>query len=126
MMLLVLHNSPTLWFSGDFQHPGPLPVLLCERPHRLLFHHLSSQILGCLGALCCVGSDNWPGLPETAWTEPGVKVGPQIPYWKGTSNPAKLSALKGLQREEGKFRVPPPQLGALCVKRSRSRLRLQI
>lgn len=63
--------------------------------------------------LCCVGSDNWPGLPETAWTEPGVKVGPQIPYWKETSNTAKLSALEGLQREEGKFRVPPPQVSAL-------------
>jgi len=68
-----------------------------------LFQQLRSQILGYLVALCCVGSDNQPELPETAWTETGVKAGPQISYCKGTSNPAKLSALKELQRKEGKF-----------------------
>lgn len=86
-----------------------------------LFHHLSSQILGYLGALCCVGSDIWPGLPETAWSEPGVRVGPQIPYWERVGITAELLALKGLQKEEGEFRIPPPQVsGSLHCSQSMS------
>lgn len=59
--------------------------------------------------------DQTPGQnsQKQPWTEPGVKAGPQIPYWKGTSNPPKLSALKELQRDEGKVRVPPPQVSGL-------------
>lgn len=80
-----------------------------------LFHHHRSQILGCLGALCYLGSGDWPGLPETAWMEPGVKVGPEIPSWKGTSNTANLLALRGLWREKGKFRAPSPQVRSYCT-----------
>lgn len=43
-----------------------LPRIQKARFLSRLFHHLSSQILGCSGALCGVGSDNWPGLPVTA------------------------------------------------------------
>lgn len=80
-----------------------------------LFHHLSSKIFGCLGALCCVGSDIWPGLPETAWSEPGVRVGPQIPYWKRVDITAELLALKGCRRMKDNSEYLLPRSVFYCI-----------